>query len=80
VVHSIAHLHVDSTLSLRLLEFFSPSVEASWWRTQEQLYDLLQARHSAVVTFTDQDGSLRSEEVGVSPLPAGGRAGDGGES
>lgn len=64
----IADLELDATVSLRLPEFFSPSEEARWWRVQEQLYALLRTRESVRVTFLEQDGQWRTEEVHVEPL------------
>lgn len=68
-IQRIADLAFDATASLRLPEFFNPREEAAWWCVHEQLYALLQTRKSVAVTFRDQTGQWRTEEVRVGTLP-----------
>ncbi|MGE0681378.1 MAG: hypothetical protein AB7P69_10840, partial [Candidatus Binatia bacterium] len=68
-IQRIADLELDVTASLQLPEFFSPREEAAWWRAQEQLYTLLRTRETVPVTFRDQNGRWRIEEVRVGALP-----------
>ena len=68
-VQRIAKIEFDETTSLSLPEFFNPRTELAWWRVQERLYESLQSRGSVPVTFVDQEGQPKTEEIPVGYLP-----------